>query len=440
MRFPELQIKAVLEKTGFWSLFATLFLLSFPRSWSLYTLGSMLFTGLLIWVIDFANIFRQLLKVRYIVLPAVVYFIIHLISILHQNAGLPLLENRLMFLLIPILGFPIFRSRHAGEKVSSLFYGYVAGITGISIFLLIRIAWLIWSDFPGGVSFFSWLNQDELSYLSIGFSVLENPSYLAMKINWVLILLLFSGRLPALRSGLVFVITLFLSAALLFAASKAGLTIWFIVILAFLIINLGKIIRNKILYCGVIVLFILAAITMSMRIQRVNDFILTTKSRIGNENFQWKNLDQRTRVWYSAIQIIKMKPVFGTGLSKAEESLVDEYIKNGFNDEAELRLNSHNQFLEAQMTFGIAGTISLITMLSIPFFMRRRTYFPGLTKFFILLFSFQLVFESMLNRQWGIMFFLLFYFILSITFLPSDTVPSIAPVPSSGQDQRQIFL
>ena len=88
------------------------------------------------------------------------------------------------------------------------------------------------------------------------------------------------------------------------------------------------------------------------------------------------------------------------------------YQKYGFNEEADLKLNAHNQYLEAQMTFGIAGTLSLFWMLLTPLIFRKRLRFKELTFPFIGLTAFFLVFESMFNRQWGIMFFVLFYCVL----------------------------
>ncbi|HPM02957.1 MAG TPA: O-antigen ligase family protein [Candidatus Cloacimonadota bacterium] len=234
---------------------------------------------------------------------------------------------------------------------------------------------------------------------------------MALKINWALILILFFNRLTSLKPVYIFVITFLFSVTLFFVASKAGLSIWFIIVLAFLVVNLRRGIRNKILYFGVIIAFILAALSLSIRIQRISNYLLTTKSRIASENYEWRNLDQRTREWYSAIQVIREKPVFGTGLSKAEERLVEEYVKNGFNDEAALRLNAHNQFLEAQMTFGISGTLSLLWMLLTPMFLGRKLKYFSLVASLIVLISFFLLIESMFNRQWGIMFFMIFYFL-----------------------------
>jgi O-antigen ligase len=152
-----------------------------------------------------------------------------------------------------------------------------------------------------------------------------------------------------------------------------------------------------------------------MEIQRIEKFITTVRSDLSSTQIDWKNIDQRTREWYSSTQIIKENPVFGTGLLKAQDMMVEEFLRNGFKDEADLKLNAHNQFLEAQMTFGIAGTLSLLCMLLVPLVFRKRLKYQDLTASFISLISFYLLFESLFNRQWGIMFFLLFYCILIIS-------------------------
>jgi O-antigen ligase len=155
-------------------------------------------------------------------------------------------------------------------------------------------------------------------------------------------------------------------------------------------------------------------------IDRINSFIVNTSRGISKEKIDWKNLDQRTREWYTAIQIIKSEPVLGVGIAKIDNRMVAEYRKNGFNDEADLNLNAHNQFLEAQMTFGIAGVISLLWMLLTPVLFRKQIKYPKLAIAFILIISFYLLFESMLNRQWGIMFFLLFYYIEVLSTADSE--------------------
>lgn len=403
-----------LEKSGFWSLCIALFLLSFPRSWSLYPLGAALFAGFGLWIINFKNLFREFCKSWYLILPPVVYFIIHLISVVIQGSEISILEDRLMFLLIPVFGFPVFAGKFSESKSENLFSAFIYGIILISSFLLIRILYLIYSDYPGSLPFFSWLYQHELDFFSIGFSIIEHPTYLALKVNWVIVILLFSNNRKIDKKGSVLII-IFLSAVLFFLASKAGLAVWFIMILVYFI----GLIKNRTIgfkpYLLLIPVLIFFVIVSVLEINRINLFVSTLKTEFEKNQIDFKNIDQRTREWYSAVRIIAENPVFGTGLSKAEDRMIEEYHKNGFNDEAALKLNAHNQFLEAQMTFGIAGLASLSWMLLALLIFRKRSKDPGLAAVFFTIMTFCLLFESMFNRQWGMMFFLIFYFTMLVS-------------------------
>jgi O-antigen ligase len=131
------------------------------------------------------------------------------------------------------------------------------------------------------------------------------------------------------------------------------------------------------------------------------------------EKAGFKGLDPRTKSWFSAINLIKEKPVFGVGLN-ATNILAEEYSRQGYKTEAELRLNAHNQFLETQLTFGIPGTIILLWMLLTPLIRRKEMWNPELVIPFLIIISVSMIFESILVRQWGTMFFVLFYCLLTI--------------------------
>jgi O-antigen ligase len=406
--------KILLEEVGFWSLLLTLFTISFPRSWSLYPLGIFLAAGAALWVIDFRNVYYNFRKIWFLVLPPVLYFLVHVVSAAVQASQISILEDRLMFLLIPLLGFPVFFGDYSKSRLSVLFSGFTIGIVLMSIFLIARILYNIYNNYPGNIPLFQWLTEHQQEYLSIGFSVFEHPTYLALKINWVLILLIFFDQVQSFITKYSIPIIILLTIILFLLASKAGLLIWFILILIFFIKKIRRA-RNPIFYILLIPLFILFAVSSVMEIQRIEKFITTVRSDLSSTQIDWKNIDQRTREWYSSTQIIKENPVFGTGLLKAQDMMVEEFLRNGFKDEADLKLNAHNQFLEAQMTFGIAGTLSLLCMLLVPLVFRKRLKYQDLTASFISLISFYLLFESLFNRQWGIMFFLLFYCILIIS-------------------------
>lgn len=403
--------KAILEKAGFVSLLLTLFLMSFPRSWSLYPLGFFLSVGLALWFMDFKNILRTFLKIWYLILPPVIYFLIHFISTVAQWAPISILETRLMFLLVPLLGFPVFFGDFTKSRLSVLFSGFTIGILLICIFLIIRLIFKIYNNYPGEIPLYSWLVEHDQDYSSLGFSILEHPTYLSLKINWILILLIFSDQFRGFKMTKSIFIILLLTVTLYLLASKTGLLLWFILLLIFFI----KKIKEKpkpILYILMMLFFILIAGISIMEIPRTDRYITGIKSKLEGTQIDLKNLDQRTREWYCATQIIKKSPVFGTGFPKVEEIMVEEFNKNGFFEEAALRLNAHNQFLEAQMTFGVFGTFSLIFLLIAPIIFHRRIRFNRLIIAFVGIITFFLLIESMFNRQWGIMFFVLFYCIL----------------------------
>jgi len=72
------------------------------------------------------------------------------------------------------------------------------------------------------------------------------------------------------------------------------------------------------------------------------------------------------------------------------------------------RLNVHNQFLETFVGQGILGDIILLLLLIYPFIqsLKKQNYLFAL---FLLLIGINFLFESMLNRQAGVLFFAFFY-------------------------------
>jgi O-antigen ligase len=405
----------MVERAGVWTLFITLFLISFPRTWSLYSLGLFLTIGFILWVLDFSIYLRSLLKIWFLVLPTVLYFLIHLLSIILERAELSFLEDRLMFLAIPLLGYPVFKSEYSRSKLSLLISGFFLGLIFVSVFLIIRLVINVYLNYDGITPFFDWLRIHQQDYSSIGFSVLEHPTYLAMKINWALLLLLYFNFYHQKLKISSFLIILLFTFTLFLIASKAGIMLWFIIVIISYFKRL-KSVSNPFIYIIILPAFIFFTIVSVREIQRIERFMTAVKSDFGKGFTDWKNIDQRTREWYSSIQIIKEKPLFGTGLSKVRDTLVKEYLRNNFKDEAELKMNSHNQFLEAQLTFGIFGSISLLFLLLTPICFRKKLLYSDLITGFVIIISFFLLIECLFNRQWGIMFFLLFYFILILPY------------------------
>lgn len=412
------------EKAGVISLFLTIFFLSFPRSWSLYPLSLSLGCGLVLWIINFKAVKDVLIRKWHYIIPPVLYFLIHLISVILQKSSIALLENRLMFLLIPVFGFPLFITGFFSQHIKSMLKILIIGIACISIFLLVRIIFVI-KEGSMNMPIVEYIKENNQTVFSLGFSVLEHPTYLALKINSAILVLILFLREWKLRILNIFSLFLLFSVIIFMLASKTGIVVY-LVLIVLSIIKLGKETSfRKAIYIIFIPAFIVSSFLIAKRIDRIEWFLHYTGLEITSEKIDFKNIDQRTREWYCAIQLIKEKPFTGFGLGGVEKRMVQEYLKNGFEEEAMQKMNAHNQFLEAQMTFGIAGTLSLLSMLLTPLIFRKRLRYPQLAAGFILMFTFFLMFESMFNRQWGIMFFLLFYFILGVP--DTETENNIVP-------------
>ena len=403
----------------------TLFIISFPRSWSLYPLGAFLLVGLILWIINFKTNWDTFMFKWYLMFPPLIFFLVQFINSIINASPAILLENQLMFLLIPVLGFPLFSSPQLKSNDRKIFLSFIFGILIIVLFLVLRSIYIVFSN-KDNLNFYDYLKIHISSLLSDGFSLFEHPSYLSIKILWTIILVLLIPKDLTIIKSLRVIMILIFSLSIFLLSSKAGMIAWMIIISIYLLSFLKNERTHNILILIIVSFFILLTLTIIKTNVRTNLYLDKVKNNLKAEKVDFKNLDQRTREWYTAFQLIKEKPVAGFGIARVEEKMVEMFRKNGFNEEADLNLNAHNQFLETQMTFGIAGTLSLFWMLLTPLIFRKRLRFNRLVFPFVGLTAFFLLFESMFNRQWGIMFFVLFYCII-VTQKKEEMDPNQVP-------------
>ena len=110
----------------------------------------------------------------------------------------------------------------------------------------------------------------------------------------------------------------------------------------------------------------------------------------------------RLLTWHSSLLLIKEKPIFGYGLGDANDQLIAKYKELGYQKNYTNRYNAHNQFFQTWLQTGVFGMIVLISIFVV-LGLRMRSSPNELSVFLILLIS--LLFESMLVRFNGIVFF-----------------------------------
>lgn len=408
MRKISLQI---INNLGLFFLILTLFIISFPRSWSLYPLGTFLLVGLTLWIKNFKTVWTRFKINWYLIFPLIMFFLVHLINSLINSSPIILLEDRLMFILIPVFGFPLFSNDYIKSNLRKIFLSFISGIILITIFLIFRLIYVIFLHHDP-LSIFNYIKIYFSAFLSTGFSITEHPTYLSLKIIWIFILILLIPNELKIIKSIRIIIVFLLSLSIFLLSSKAGMIAWMILSSLFLLSFFKN--RQTIFLIRFLTIFLFVFLTLMMinKNGRVKPYLNQVESNIKVEKIDWKNIDQRTREWYTALNLIKEKPLIGYGISNIQGKMVERYNKYGFILEAEMKVNAHNQFLETQVTFGIFGTLTLLWMLLTPIIFRNRLKYNKLAIAFVLLMSYYLSIESMFNRQWGIMFFVLFYCIL----------------------------
>jgi O-antigen ligase len=350
------------------------------------------------------SVFKRSGSIKFQLLFMTVYFV-YLTGMLYsenQIFGWNDLGMKLSLLLFPVL--------LSGEKTKAdnnlkwVLPAFVTGSFFSAVILIVRALYLYF--FKGQNAFF---------YES--FSVYFHPTYLALYLDFAIAILLLGGASVSRFPGYlkIFVI-LVLSSSVVLISSKAGLLGLVLVFLFSLIVLAVSRKKAKFIFLLVIILSAIYFILNIFMNPQQNRF------RISENILSGKGLDKtsaessmsRIFVWKSCIELIKAHPVFGVGTGDIKDELIKLYQQNGITGALAKRLNAHNQFLQTAVALGFVGFLVLTASLFFPlvrFFILKEWLYV----IFLLLIIFNFLFESMLERQDGIIFFAFFNSLLFYT-------------------------
>lgn len=119
--------------------------------------------------------------------------------------------------------------------------------------------------------------------------------------------------------------------------------------------------------------------------------------------------------WNCSLKGFMEAPLLGVGTGDAEGYLVSCYEKENFwGMYPQYRFNAHNQYLETALTLGLMGLVTFLGSIFFPAMiaLKKRDY---LCLSFLALFAFCCITESVLERQWGVVFFTLFVSLLTFS-------------------------
>jgi O-antigen ligase len=368
-------------------------------------------------------------------LPIVVFYLLYILGMFYTNntqTGLETLETKFSFLILPIV-FASYTNTTKANFNNYLMYF----IFGCVLSALICLGYATYSYFKPvlvilyGVPYDLGSGYFYYNQLSLFF----HPSYIALYCVFSLFSILYLKdaekiKLNSFTNKTVWVsIMTLLILFILLLSSKAG-WIGLFIFTVYLFIYLLK---YKQTLNALAIIALLAGSFYFLNIYNTPRFsaripkLAVIKETLQNNNTTSKDSNgSRILVWKAAIDIIKVNFVTGVGTGDAKDAMLETYKAKGMISEYEHKLNSHNQYFNTFIALGILGFLSLLFSLLIPFyysFKERNVLFMA----FIGLASINFLFESMLERQAGVIFFVYFYTLLCLSLTatnPKSKIPN----------------
>ncbi len=120
------------------------------------------------------------------------------------------------------------------------------------------------------------------------------------------------------------------------------------------------------------------------------------------------SLSLRLLAWQAAWGLVQEHPWLGVGLEDVGAEMLHQYEAQGLNNRAgQLLTNPHNQYLKQWAGAGLPGILVLLLALGQPVWSQRKALTPPVVAFAATM-AVALLFESLLERQIGMSFFVLF--------------------------------
>lgn len=331
----------------------------------------------------------------------------------NKMEGWFVLEKKMSLFVFPFIFSTIDYSVFPRKKILSLFYAFIIGCFVSTIILLVKSVVRYYDT--GAVS--------EFFYVDLASNF--HPSYLSMYLTFAILLLFMipfcderirSRHYHLLCYGLIIYFFLFT----MMLSSKAGILTMIVLIISY--ITLVFFYYRKPVKAGIIFLLLIGGIIFCFAFFSITAgrFIAAKETLTEKESLDIENRETtatRIYIWKSSYEIIKRNFWLGVGTGDVSESLMHEYEEAGNIHAFEQRFNTHNQYLQSFVALGLAGFLITLAYIVAPlvYSVRNRNI---LFVLFLMLTGLHFLFESMLERQSGIVFYA--FFIVFFLFIEKE--------------------
>ncbi len=333
-----------------------------------------------------------------LVLPIMVVFMtVTLIYSQDKAQGIKLLERSLSMFLLPIIisGMKINFNKHV-----RLFYFLIAGlITTFAVSVtnsvmrsisIVNGDWFFNSSVDKSFAFYDSILRGGNYFFGGDFSqYFAHPTYISLFATIGIIFLMNKkGKLSyILISTLIIYIFLLSSRSAVFTL---------IVISVFYMIKFKV---RKVKLIGLMGMLLIAIYILNPRTKVLYERLIDFTSK---KNYNYTTSEQsRLLAWNASISLILDQPFFGFGIGDANDVLKEQYRTSEYNYNYNNDYNAHNQYLQTGLQMGFVGILLLISPLLYAFIKYNNPHIQAVILCFIIAF----LFESMLSRFYGVLFY-----------------------------------
>jgi len=266
-----------------------------------------------------------------------------------------------------------------------------------------------------GVALVNYIETGEIdSFYYMKLAVFIHPSYLAMYVCFAISILLYFNlkgwiKKPWLKALSLLMIAVF-ELFVIMLSSKAGilgLVLTIAMFISYIIVIqrrfLTGITVGALLTASFLVLFLLFP-TSADRFVESRDALEQADVRADNIA---ESTGERILIWWYSFEITNDNFLAGVGTGDVKDQLLLKYEEKGMSNARQLQLNAHNQYLQTLISLGILGLIVLLLNLVLPA-LYSNDHKHYLYLIFLILISFNFLFESMLETQAGVVFYAFF--------------------------------
>jgi O-antigen ligase len=331
----------------------------------------------------------------------------------HPDIAFKNLETKLSLLIFPFLFS--FRLKDSSTFLHKITIGLILGLFVSTTIGLIN-------------SFNLFLNSKSIvSFLSSGISPIHHPTYFVVfhLISCLLVFYGFKNQWKYFSKKGIFFYLVYSIIIQFLCLSLAGLLFTFMMIFIAILVYLRKrlsvklfIVSTLIIPISLILIFLKvpyfegefhgATKYIETYISDPNSFVLSRKKEISGS-------EARLIMWTVSFQEILHFPM-GVGTGNVDEVLYQNLYEKGLSNFAKKSYNPHNQFFQTTLEVGVLGLLTLVFGAII--WLRNAViskFWPFV--FLVINLFFNSFFESMLQRQSGIVFYSLFICLFSLISL-----------------------